>query len=409
MTTHLLKCDVVIFGGGVAGLWLLALLRQQGYQSLLLETEALGAGQTRFAQGIIHGGTKYALLGKVTASSEAIAAMPGIWRECIQGNGVIDLTKVNVLSDNQCMWSHNALSSKMAGFFASKLMRSRTTEIKQQQRPKIFQHAAFKGKVYKLDEPVLDTASIVHALAEPHRDAIMHIKGLPHFEKDNVTHLKVEDNAGKSWHIETQRCVLMAGQGNADLVAAIGSDKLPAMQLRALKMVMLRGNLPEKIYAHCLEASVNPRLTITSHEDNKGEIVWYMGGQLAEEGIQRSDDEQIKIAQQELASLMPWVDLGKAQWACLDINRAEPEMGEGKRPDSSFFNASGAVITAWPTKLALAPKLAADIVMQMKETNLMASGHNLSEPNIADLATLPEFPVPDYALLPWQEESRWST
>jgi len=264
MKTLSLKCDVVIFGGGVAGLWLLAVLRQKGYQTLLLETTALGAGQTRFAQGIIHGGTKYALLGKVTASSEAITAMPNVWRDCLQGKGIIDLSKVKVLSENQCMWSHNTLSSKVAGFFASKLMRSRTTEIKKQQRPKIFQHAMFKGKVYKLDEPVLDTASIVHALAEPHRDAIMHINGLPQFDQDNATQFEVEDSTGKHWHIEAQRCVLMAGQGNADLATAIGSDELPAMQLRALKMVMLRGNLPEKIYAHCLEANVNPRLTITS-------------------------------------------------------------------------------------------------------------------------------------------------
>ncbi len=402
MTSHPLKCDVIIFGGGVAGLWLLALLRQQGYQTLLLEANALGAGQTRFAQGIIHGGTKYALLGKVTASSEAIAAMPGVWRDCIQGNGIIDLKKVKVLSDNQCMWSHNTLSSKVAGFFASKLMRSRTEEIQQQQRPAIFQSTLFKGKVYKLDEPVLDTASIVRALAAPHRDAIMHIKDTPWFEQNNARHFEVEDSEGKTWQIESQRCVLMAGQGNADLTAAIGSSELPVMQLRPLKMVMLRGGLPEKIYAHCLEANVNPRLTITSHEDNKGEVVWYMGGQLAEEGIERSDKEQIKIAQQELNSLMPWIDLQKTQWACLDINRAEPKMGKGKRPDTSFFNISGAVITAWPTKLALAPKLAADILDSLKETNLTSSALNSS-----DLEALPEFPTPDYAPLPWQEEFRW--
>lgn len=403
MTTHLLKCDVVIFGGGVAGLWLLATLRQQGFQTLLLETKALGEGQTRFAQGIIHGGTKYALLGKATASSEAIAAMPGVWRDCLQGKGIVDLKKVKVLSGNQCMWSHNALSSKVAGFFASKLMRSRTEEIKQQQRPHIFQNSMFKGKVYKLDEPVLDTASIVRALAEPHRDAIMHVKGTPRFGQSNASHFEVEDSEGKTWQIESQRCVLMAGQGNAELVAAIGLSELPAMQLRSLKMVMLRGGLPEKIYAHCLEVSVNPRLTITSHEDSNGETVWYMGGQLAEEGIDRSDEEQIKIAQQELNSLMPWIDLGEAEWACLDINRAEPKMGKGKRPDTSFFSTSGTVITAWPTKLALAPKLAADILAKINETNLGTSGQNIS-----GLAALPEFPAPDYADLPWQEESRWS-
>lgn len=402
MTTNLLKCDVVIFGGGVAGLWLLAELRQQGFQTLLLEKDALGAGQTRFAQGIIHGGTKYALMGKITASSEAISEMPGVWRDCIQGKGIVDLSQVKVLSTNQCMWSSGALSSRMAGFFASKLMRSRTEELKDQQRPLVFQNSAFKGKVYNLDEPVLDTASIVHALAEPQREAIMHIKGLPRFNSDSSTSFEIDDNNGDTWKIETQRCVLMAGQGNEAVLDAMNTDPdiipQPEMQLRPLKMVMLRGGLPEKIYAHCLEANINPRATITSHEDAQGDIVWYMGGQLAEEGVNRTNQQQIKIAQQELSELMPWLDLNSTQYACLDIDRAEPKMGKGKRPDTSFYTENNNVITAWPTKLALAPKLAADIIQQLKSSKVKAS----------ELTAFPDFVTPPYAELPWQEEQRWS-
>lgn len=406
MTATELKCDIVIFGGGVAGLWLLAELRSQGFQALLLETQSLGAGQTRYAQGIIHGGTKYALMGKITASSEAISAMPAVWRDCINGKGVLDLTKIKILSDHQCMWSSNALSSRMAGFFASKLMRSRTEELKNQQRPYIFQNSAFKGKVYNLDEPVLDTASIVQALAEPVLKSIMHIKGLPRFNSDSRAIYEVDDNNGNAWKIESQRCVLMAGQGNEAILKAMKATSniplQPEMQLRPLKMVMLRGGLPEKIYAHCLEANINPRITITSHEDSQGEIVWYMGGQLAEEGINRTNQEQVKIAQQELSELMPWLDLSAThhptQWACLDINRAEPKMGKGKRPDTSFFIEHDNVITAWPTKLALAPKLAADIIQQLKSNNVTASSAK----------DFPVFVAPPYALLPWQEEQRWS-
>ena len=35
--------DIVIFGGGIAGLWVLNCLRNQGYQAILLETDKLGA------------------------------------------------------------------------------------------------------------------------------------------------------------------------------------------------------------------------------------------------------------------------------------------------------------------------------------------------------------------------------
>src|SRR5665213_2066743 len=50
--------DIAIFGGGIAGLWLLNRLRTAGYSALLFESGALGGGQTNKAQGIIHGGMK---------------------------------------------------------------------------------------------------------------------------------------------------------------------------------------------------------------------------------------------------------------------------------------------------------------------------------------------------------------
>ena len=400
MTTNSIKCDVAIFGGGVAGLWLLAELRQQGFQTILFETDTLGAGQTRYAQGIIHGGTKYALMGKITASSEAISAMPIIWRDCIEGHGRLNLSSIKVLSKNQCMWSSNALSSKMAGFFASKMMRSRTTEIKKNQQPELFQNKLFKGNIYLLDEPVLDTASIVNALAKPHIEAIVPVKKLPDYSTTSNTNFNIEDRDGNQWQVITQYTVLTAGQGNETLLKALPerSDQLksPTMQRRPLKMVMLRGNLPEKIYAHCLEANVNPRITITSHEDKNNNIVWYMGGQLAEEGVNRTNQEQVEYAKKELSALLPWLDLSHSEWACLDIDRAEPLIDKGKRPDSSFFVEQDNIITAWPTKLALAPKLSDDIINTIKN-KIAPSG----------LDVLPKFAEINFALLPWQDENNW--
>jgi glycine/D-amino acid oxidase-like deaminating enzyme len=49
-----MQVDIAIFGGGVAGLWLLNRLRKAGDHAVLLETDRLGAGQTRYAQGIIY-------------------------------------------------------------------------------------------------------------------------------------------------------------------------------------------------------------------------------------------------------------------------------------------------------------------------------------------------------------------
>ncbi|MDP6360798.1 MAG: FAD-dependent oxidoreductase, partial [Planctomycetota bacterium] len=73
--------DVLIIGGGGAGLWLLDELTRANYEALLIECAALGTGQTVGTQGIIHGGLKYTLGGMLTGSAKAIRDMPALWRQ----------------------------------------------------------------------------------------------------------------------------------------------------------------------------------------------------------------------------------------------------------------------------------------------------------------------------------------
>src|SRR5690349_15173678 len=93
--------DIAIFGGGVAGLWLLRRLKSAGYRPVLIEKNSLGAGQTLAAQGIIHAGLKYSLEGILSEHTQSLAAMPGIWKDCLAGRGELDLSSVKVLADGQ--------------------------------------------------------------------------------------------------------------------------------------------------------------------------------------------------------------------------------------------------------------------------------------------------------------------
>ena len=386
--------DVLIIGGGIAGLWTLARMQQAGYKTVLLESDALGAGQTRYAQGIIHGGTKYALTGKLTASSEAVADMPSRWRACYEGNGELDLTQAELLSDAHYLWSTTSLTSRISGFFASKVMRARSTELDKKSLPSIFQHKNFKGQFYRLDEPVFNTLSVVRALAEPRKQSILMVNRetfLP--EEGKITVRSVQDVA---YSFRYKKIIFNAGEGNEYLVTLSGS-KQPEMQRRPLKMVVMRGVQEDMIYAHCLGASVNPRITITSHRDAKGNIVWYMGGQLAEEGVDKSDAELIQSAKDELGELIPWLALSSAEWGVLEINRAEIKKTGKTRPDSFSIEHDKNVITAWPTKMALSPALA-DALVGMVENDGVEPDAELS---------LPEWQQPEYADFPWDEEACW--
>ena len=73
--SQILKTDVLIFGGGIAGLWLLNRLHNAGYSAWLMEQEALGSGQSIASQGMIHGGLA------IEARRGAAAARSLVWSE----------------------------------------------------------------------------------------------------------------------------------------------------------------------------------------------------------------------------------------------------------------------------------------------------------------------------------------
>ncbi len=361
--TETLRTDVVIIGGGIAGLWLLTRLRQAGFSGLLVEAEALGCAQSVCSQGIIHGGAKYALQGSVTQAANAIADMPSVWRACLAGNGEIDLSAGRILSEHHYLWSTGKLGSRMVAFFASKAVRGRVQPAEGDAIPPAFRDPGFKGMLYQLDEVVLDVPSVLGALAAHNEGCMMQARTeTGHFELSAPGRPVALCYEGL--RIEAERFVFTAGAGNAALIEAAQLRK-PAMQLRPLNMVMVRHQHPHPIYAHCLGAGSKPRMTITSHPLPNGQWVWYLGGELAETGVERTDEAQIRQAQKELRAVLPWIDLREADWACLRINRAEPATSAKARPDTAYLYAKEHVLVGWPTKLALSPNLASEVLAQL--------------------------------------------
>jgi glycerol-3-phosphate dehydrogenase len=108
-----MRLDSVIFGGGAAGLWLLDRLSRDGHHVVLLESGALGAGQTIASQGIIHGGMKYSLSGLLTRSAISIREMPAVWRDALLGHATPNLTRTRLRSDCCYLWQTDSFSSRV--------------------------------------------------------------------------------------------------------------------------------------------------------------------------------------------------------------------------------------------------------------------------------------------------------
>ncbi|MBT3832503.1 MAG: FAD-dependent oxidoreductase [Gammaproteobacteria bacterium] len=381
-TTH--QFDTVILGGGIAGLWLLSLLRKQGFEAILLEKKGLGSEQTLASQGMIHGGIKYSLAGAMTGASESIADMPLRWRSCLEGTDSVNLEGVSVLSEAYYMFSDARLSSKLTAFFGSKAIEGRVSSVPTADYPEIFQSPSFGGLLYKLNDLVLDTRSLITHLHHQLKDYIF--EGNVSFEHTNgrITHLQLDDGLT----VSAETYVLAAGKGNGELIEDLGLE-VP-MQLRPLHQVVVKGRALPDLFAHAvtLRSADKPRITFTTHStaDTKA---WYLGGQLAESGVARNEAEQIEFAKTELAAIMPWIDYSGCEFSTFRIDRAEAGGETLLRPDTPYVRRHGNVVVCWPTKLTLAPMMG-DMFMK-----LMAGPK-------AGLAKPPNLPRASIGSSPWE-------
>jgi glycerol-3-phosphate dehydrogenase len=359
--------DTVIIGGGVAALWTANVLKNAGQSILVLTNAPLGDGQSLAAQGVIHGGLKYAVGGKLTDSSEALAAMPGRWLAAMRGEGPVDLSDARLLCDYQVMWSLPSVMSQVVSFFGSKALRGRSASIARENYPAVFDSPDYKGKLFRVDEPVVDPVSIIKALARgvaAETYLIAWGKNASISSKNGrVDSIHLTEDKGESIEVRADRYLLAAGAGNGGILSEIGIAS-PAMQLRPLHQLIIRKRGLPDFFSVCVGTGPKPPLVSTTHVDSEGRTIWYIGGDIAEqEGVARTEAEQIMAGKALFAKLLPWVDLSDAEWFTWRGNRAEPLTGTGDRPSGAYCETVGNVLIAWPTKLALAPDLA-DKVLQ---------------------------------------------
>lgn len=379
-----LQTDIAIIGGGIAGLMLQQRLNNLGYSTLLLEQKELGSGQTCKAQGILHGGIKYALLGQITEASAAISEQPKIWKnyfnkaanfDSTNKQNHIDLSHTKILSDHHDLWNNGDLQNKLKQIIMQKALSSHGKTLEQSDLgyPSIFKHKKFKGNIYRIDETVVDMFSLLEELAKPLQNKIIKIDQHSlniHLDANNaITSISFEQSS-KPYNIEAVQYIFTCGENNQAILDLI--PDLPKMQSRPLHMVLAKFPEPNILFGHYIGKSMLPQLTVTTHYTQDGEYVWYIGGAIAETGIYLDRQQQIVQAKVEISNIFPWLDTEHWQWSSFLINRAEPIQHNNKRPDHACFSSCNNAIVAWPIKMTLAPMLADKIIDHFKTNNIIS-------------------------------------
>ncbi|MDX2175500.1 MAG: FAD-dependent oxidoreductase [Candidatus Sumerlaeia bacterium] len=398
MSAPSIRADVVVFGGGIAGLWTLEALVRAGYGAVLLEAASLGAGQTIWSQGIIHGGAKYTLRGlsdRLAHVTRVIADMPRVWSEALAGRGPgPDLSRTLLLAPHCHLWRTGGMASWAGIRAAGQVLKTPVVELPRAEWPAAL--AGVPGEVYRLDEQVVSPHSLVADFATQHSGRCLRIAPSPlanaTAEASGVRFAATLPD-GSELVVEAARVVLCAGAGNAALRGAFGLDPR-RQQIRPLKMAMVRGPGLTALRGHCVDGA-KTRVTITSDTDSQGRTVWQVGGQIAEDAPGMDEAALRARVVEELRATIPGVDLAGLEVAFYEANRAEEATEQGFRPDDASVLAEGPVLTVWPTKLALAPR-AAELVLE-----------RLAAPPTGRCELPANAPRPDVCPPPW-ETAAWT-
>ncbi len=352
-----ISVDVVIVGSGISGLWLSNMLHNKGFSTLVIEKYAMGDGQTLNAQGIIHNGTKYTLNGNLPKEANIISDMPRRWRNSIKGKSDINLSGIKILSEAQYLIANEGKHPDFSSFSNSDESENRVKNIDDKVSfPEVLQNDSFNGKVFKLEEFVIDVKSVLEKLSENTKTLQCKFKGdyIRWDEDFNTMGITIPN---QYINITSQLILLAAGEGNDELIKSLPENiHLPETEVIPLHMVYMSSKDIPALYAHFLGEGTTPRLSVTTHSF-KGKPIWYLGGHLAEVGAKMTSSELIQLAKKEVTTLMPWVDLKSSKWATHYINVARPVQRNLSIPDRAYTSLYKNLGIVWPISLSLLPNL----------------------------------------------------
>ncbi len=377
-----IEVDIVIMGAGVAGLWLANILQQQGYSLLILEQDNIGGKESINACGIIHGGLKFGL-NSILHSHDILQTMPSKWRDCLAGTGALNLSSVRTLSPHFYLWTEPSLTAKVATFFSSRLIHGDVKSLANNEFPSSFNHQDFKGDLYQLDDFVIHVEDLLNTLRKPVAQYIYKVSEqnfhIDSDDKHNTSAIFITAAGQEPLRIHPRKVIFSAGFGNEALLNDIGIHKF-AMKKQVTQMVMLKRSQLPTIYAHCVGLGNSPRLTITTHRADDGDTIWYLGGELAEEGSTRDEPMQIQKAQEELKVLLPWLDLRGSRYKTIRCERVLPDLETFSfKSDGAFVKHIGNNILVWPCKMTLAPDMGDQVLKQFASENFLPQQPNHPE------------------------------
>ncbi|MEO0041455.1 MAG: hypothetical protein RL329_903, partial [Bacteroidota bacterium] len=157
-------------------------------------------------------------------------------------------------------------------------------------------------------------------------------------------------------------------------INSLSFQSFQQMQKRPLHQVLIQKPDLPSFYGVCVspEQGAFTPVIITTHYNNKKQKVWYLGGDIATKGVERSEKEQIRFAQTEMKRLLPHFHWSDATWTTFRVDRAEPLQAAASLPTDVCVDVCMNAIQVFPVKFALMPEVADKVLSIFKSLKIKA-------------------------------------
>jgi glycine/D-amino acid oxidase-like deaminating enzyme len=401
--------DVVILGGGIQGLWLLADLVDQDYQAILLERFHPGSGQTGHAHFFLH-------QGHMRAAMEA--------RVPTDDSGEQETTRlrsrrIKLFQNAHAAWMKELESGRLQSVrrLQGKFYISGSEGAKRDRLQRILKEAEidnfkefrnssiFRSCSWMLEDEgiCLESSNVLDALLK-HRDLNNRIGDCNEVKIENHPaggfHLAVEKSDKRDFEIICRGLVFTAGAGNEHFIlrtlpaSGIHLDTSIARQ-QTIKTYMLvikdMQGTDRKLERMCAMFPDHHNIFLAYREDPRdpNTLVWLLGdGQRSHirtpgqwTGLNaRSWFQRIRP---NIKKLFPWLLEAPEsyRWGIYEATKAEPWTPKEQYPDQIMLPEKHQIHrvpghnawVAWPSFLTLAPTVAAEMAEAIATSSIPRS------------------------------------
>lgn len=402
--------DVVIIGGGIQGLWLLADLIDDGYQAILLERMRPGFGQTGHSHVFLHEGHIYASMlkeqpQKIGQRAASVLKANGIWKAALQTGRLKALTPLR--SNFYVGWDDRRKGNDFEGH----CRRAALPYEEVKTSPPEFGVIPKMVSLYMSQGICLDSRMLLDQLLKYSNigERVGYCKEIQaetdDTERFNLVITRPKDDSRPEdlkfpqvpnrqkeifLSIRAGALVLSAGAGNERLVSRLqAKGRIPLnpdiTRQQTVKTFMLvvrhkDGSLPPV-------AGMFPfanGIFMASRQDSQGRTVWLIGDRQREVVSSPGEMTAFDAAtwfhnlKEDLGKLLPTITTApdNYEWGIYEATKAERWTAGKHFEDGGAFphgyhihNPPGTTVwLTWPTLLTLAPLVSSEIVAGLKRT-----------------------------------------